>query len=231
MSNTKHLVNGEKLTVSEACKKYGISYTTIKYRLEKQGLSLEEAIQKGRTGKRKIKIGEVFGHLTCLGQSSKYGGKNKSNAYYLVKCDCGKEIEVLGMSLKRGTKTSCNSENCEFSKWRNHGYRNSIEYTVWSSMCQRCSNPNNPNYNCYGGRGIKVCEEWQKDFLIFLKDVGERPSIEHSLDRIDVNGNYEPDNVRWVLKKEQASNRRTFKMYEDRIKYLEGLLIKNNITF
>lgn len=79
-------------------------------------------------------------------------------------------------------------------------------YKIWVNMRQRCNNPKNPKYKDYGGRGIKVCERWDS-FALFLKDMGERP-VGHSIDRIDVNGNYEPDNCRWATAKLQRANQR-----------------------
>ena len=80
------------------------------------------------------------------------------------------------------------------------------EYRSWGSMIQRCTNPRNSAYGWYGGRGIKVCDAWRESFLAFLGDVGPRPSPKHSIDRIDNDGNYEPGNVRWATKIEQAQN-------------------------
>lgn len=83
----------------------------------------------------------------------------------------------------------------------------SSEYNAWVSMRQRCTNPNCNSYRLYGGRGIKICKEWGT-FDGFMKDMGKKPSPRHSLDRIDVNGDYEPSNCRWATQLQQVLNRR-----------------------
>ena len=94
------------------------------------------------------------------------------------------------------------------------------EYRAWNAMLNRCRNPKVPSYPKYGGRGIKVCDRWQKSYESFLLDMGRKPSHSHSLDRIDNNGNYEPDNCRWATDEQQRYNKRCTKLIEYRGKQI-----------
>lgn len=99
-------------------------------------------------------------------------------------------------------------------------------YRTWSNMKDRCYNPNNKNYKYYGGRGISVCEEWKESFIKFANDMGNKPSKEYSLERIDVNGNYEPKNCKWATVKEQSFNKRNTLKHN-----LKEISEKNNIPY
>jgi len=128
-------------------------------------------------------------------------------------CACGNETIVRATNLHNGSTKSCGClRKKTISKLKTtHGLTQSPTYRSWSSMRTRCGNPNYVNADSYSGRGIKICDRWLNSFENFLEDMGERP-IGTSLDRINVDGNYEPSNCRWATKKEQANNRRKMRM-------------------
>lgn len=137
----------------------------------------------------------------------------RTSAAWLCKCDCGNEIVTTGVQLRSGHTKSCNCLQKETigNKRRKHGRSGTRLYKVWKGMRERCNNPNNISYKNYGGRGIVVCERWQNSFDNFLEDMGERPATidsKFTIDRIDVNGNYEPGNCEWKTYIEQGKNTR-----------------------
>lgn len=151
-----------------------------------------------------ISAGERFGQLTALSLSHRRRYRNRWVYYWLCQCDCGQIAIINRNSLRRGFTQSCGCRRR--NRFRTHGWRRTPEYAAWTRMKNRCYNVKDRRYADWGGRGIRVCLKWRKSFPAFLTDVGRRPSPQHSIDRINNDGDYEPDNVRWATRIEQARN-------------------------
>ncbi|MGP2517129.1 hypothetical protein [Yersinia sp. 2545 StPb PI] len=149
--------------------------------------------------------GKRFGRLVVKGYSG-HSGSGKS--LWRCQCDCGKNKVILGVSLRHGKALSCGCLQKEITSKnsKTHGMTKSKAYNSWSAMMQRCTNRKSENFASYGGRGVTVCDRWLK-FENFISDMGD-PSNGETIDRIDVNGNYEPSNCRWLSMKDQSRNRR-----------------------
>lgn len=130
--------------------------------------------------------------------------------HWWCRCDCGTERQVAQLHLRSGRSQSCGCYQKERASATNavHQMAKSAEYRTWSAMRTRCTNPKAESWPNYGGRGIRICDRWMASFASFLEDMGRKPSRVHSLDRINPNGDYCPENCRWATPKEQAQTTR-----------------------
>lgn len=167
---------------------------------------------------RKIDLtGKIFGLLKVVSEDprrSDYG-----RLMWVCSCSCGLEKSIDGQSLRSGLSKSCGCARDARNRISSlsHGMarkgQRSPEYTTWCRMIERCENDNIPNFDDYGGRGIKICARWRNSFPAFLSDMGPKPSMLHSIERDDTNGNYTPKNCRWATKDEQAANTRKSRIW------------------
>jgi len=150
--------------------------------------------------KTKNIAGKTFGMLTVIAPV-----KRTRSIWWLCICDCGTDCLATTNNITSGHTKSCGCFHATHAK--THGKYGTPEYRIWGAMIQRCTNPANPRFAYYGGRGIQTCDRWLGSFECFFADMGERPEQNPSLDRIDNNGSYTPNNCRWSDRKTQARNK------------------------
>mgnify|MGYP003394593277 CR=1 FL=1 len=158
-----------------------------------------------------VKIGHRYGRLVILQEA---GRTPQRKRLLLCQCDCGQQVTVVSGSLQSNLTRSCGCWQKEvvaqFTKTHGATVNRTAtrEYRIWAGIKTRTTNPNNPSFRYYGGRGITMCDRWLNSFENFLADVSPMPGPQYSIDRYpNRNGNYEPSNVRWATPKEQAKNR------------------------
>lgn len=158
-------------------------------------------------GRKVVLTGQTFNRLTVIEED---GRTPTGQVMWLCRCSCGTEKTIRSFDITSGQIQSCGCLRREViaKQFSKHGKSGTRVYASWLHIINRCTNSKNKDFHHYGGRGIQVCERWRNSFTAFFMDVGEPPTPKHTIDRINVNGDYEPSNCRWITQKEQTRNMR-----------------------
>ncbi len=163
--------------------------------------------------------GKRFGRLVVLHRVDSPKFHMKKITYFLCKCDCGNNIITRSSAIQSNHTKSCGCYKSDIKRqqckniWTTHGMTQSKTYKTWAGIKRRCNNKNDKRYPDYGGRGIKVCSRWNR-FENFLIDMGEKPTPNYSIERIDNNKGYNKNNCVWIPQNEQGNNKRNNVIFE-----------------
>jgi hypothetical protein len=177
---------------------------------------MSDTALRGGAKLRRTKAGDTYGRWTVI--EADMAASTSKHLKWRCRCACGVERSVWGDALRSAASTSCGCYNrervSEVTSARNfkHGLSTTPEYASWQHMVNRCQNPKTDCFENYGGRGITVCDRWATSFENFRADMGPRPSLAHTLDRIDNEKGYSPDNCRWATRRVQLCNRRNARL-------------------
>lgn len=191
---------------------------TVRRRIA-SGWDTEKARATPSTKDREDLVGRRFGRLIVVAHiESKRYQNGTYHQYWNCRCDCGNGTITTSQRLKKNTCQSCGCLRLELAKerLRVHGLTGTREHRAWASMRDRCRRPKSRIYKYYGGRGIVICQRWLDSFEAFLADMGPCPAG-YTIERKEVNGNYEPGNCCWIPKAEQSKNRRPFRRHADEL--------------
>ena len=160
--------------------------------------------------------GQLYGKLTVLCRHSENAKDGRFQWVCQCSCSSSSRIVVRGKDLRSGNTNSCGCHRLERIKETNtrHGMCNTPEYRIWKAIKERCYDLNHKSYSDYGARGVSVCDEWRESFDAFYRDMGLRPSKDHSIDRRDNNKDYYKENCYWATREEQNNNTRRNIFYE-----------------